>query len=162
MNKNIKYALVFTSGVTVGLGVCGVKVLNYALNDEHIRDAIKHKISDKLDKALYGDSCNKQHRAGYVSYHRYAEEKRRPRATRDKVENLVFATRLEAEKTLDEIKEIIDKYGYVTVAELYELSGAWTDYTNNLYGWLSADGFEIRSVQKVGYELVVPKAILIR
>ena len=50
MSKGIKYALVFTGGVAVGIGVCGAELISYALNDEDIREGIKNKISRKIDK----------------------------------------------------------------------------------------------------------------
>lgn len=63
MNNSIKYALVFTGGAIVGFGVCCVKLIEYALNDDDIREGIKKKISGRINKALYGE--------GRVSYANY-------------------------------------------------------------------------------------------
>lgn len=157
MNKNIKYALFFTSGVTVGLGVCGIKVLNYALNDDHISEAIKHKISDKIDKALYGDIPKRNY--GRVSYRRYYDERYKPHLHR--VDDILYATREGASQVLDRLDEIIDEYGYARVADLHELSGVTTYYTSNAYGWSSTKGFEIKNAEG-GYKLIVPQAVPIK
>lgn len=53
MNKGLKYAFIFVTGVTVGIGVCGVKVIGYALSDYHIRKAIGYKFIDKVDEFIY-------------------------------------------------------------------------------------------------------------
>ena len=54
MNKGIKYALFFTGGVAVGFGVCGYKVLKYALNDDDVRSVITDKISNRIVEFIYG------------------------------------------------------------------------------------------------------------
>lgn len=74
MSKGIKYALVFTGGVAVGIGVCGAELISYALNDEDIREGIKNKISRKIDEILYGDEPNRR-RYSNVSYRAYKNGK---------------------------------------------------------------------------------------
>lgn len=56
MNKYVKGALLFTSGVTVGVGVCGIKMVTFVLTDEYFRDALVCKITDKADEWLFGDA----------------------------------------------------------------------------------------------------------
>lgn len=155
MNKNIKYALFFTSGVTVGLGICGVKVLNYALNDEYLRDAINHKITDKVAKKLYGDIPKRNN--SRVSYRNYYEQCK-PYSYRV-VDDLVFETEEEAEKIMSELEDTITKYGVATVADLYDLCGLSTEYTSNKYGWTTIRDFKIqRRKNSSDYELVAPDA----
>lgn len=76
MRKGIKYALLFTGGVAVGIGVCGASLISYAFSDEDIRDGIKNKISRKVDKALYGERPRRNY-GSRVSYRSYFAEKRK-------------------------------------------------------------------------------------
>lgn len=55
MSKGFKYAFVFVNGVTIGIGVCGIKLIGYALRGPHIRRAVGYKIVDKIDEVIYGD-----------------------------------------------------------------------------------------------------------
>lgn len=54
MGKILKYAFVFVSGVTVGIGVCSVKILEYALSDDRIGKVVGYTFVDKIDKIIYG------------------------------------------------------------------------------------------------------------
>lgn len=63
MNKYIKGALLFTSGVTVGVGVCGIKMVTFVLTDEYFRDALVCKITDKADKWLFGNDYTNYNRS---------------------------------------------------------------------------------------------------
>ena len=38
MRNSFKYALVFMGGVTVGVGICGVKVISYATERGYLQD----------------------------------------------------------------------------------------------------------------------------
>lgn len=157
MNKNVKYALFFMGGVTIGLGVSGIKAINYALNDEYLRDAMARKISDKVDKALFGDSHNIRSRTGYVSYRRYDEERKRSQP-----KSIIFNNRNDAQRVLDNFELLIDDYGYATVGDLYELADLEADYNDHKYGWTSVSKFEICATKLDGtpaYEILTPRAV---
>lgn len=138
MNNSIKYALVFTGGAIVGFGVCGVKLIGYALNDDYIRDGITKKISGRIDKALFGE--------GRVSYANYND--------------VAFETREKAEKILEQMNEEIDRYGFVTVADYKELCGVAGDYKDNKYGWTNIRDAEVTRV-RAGYSIRFPRVLAV-
>lgn len=87
MNKNIKYALVFTGGVAVGFGVCGYKVLKYALNDDGVRSVITDKITDRIKEFINGkDEIQKRMDRGSIDY---------------EYDDVIFETRKDAMKALE-------------------------------------------------------------
>jgi hypothetical protein len=54
----------------------------------------------------------------------------------DRKYEIVYETRADAEKVLNGMSEIIDEYGFVTVADLYDISGLpGAYYTDSKIGW---------------------------
>lgn len=152
MNKLSKYAFVFTSGAAVGSVVGGIIVISKALKSESIRDAIKKIIADKIDVLLYGEKRHR--RVSRVSYYSYSSKNRRYR-----IDDMVFETREQASKTLSDLKEIISKYGHVTVADFYDLVGYCEKacYKDNLYGWSNLHKAEVKRL-RAGYYIDLPDA----
>ena len=68
----------------------------------------------------------------------------------------IFETRRDAEEILNYIGDLIDEYGFVTVADLYDLAGVSGNYTNNKYGWTDISNAEIVRL-KDGYMIKLPK-----
>lgn len=72
-----------------------------------------------------------------------------------KVQDIIFGTKEDAEEVIYNLKKIIDDYGVVSVADLYDLSEIVGSYKDNTYGWT-----DINSVKTVevthGYSLVLP------
>ena len=54
--------------------------------------------------------------------------------------------------------ELIDVYGQVTVADLYDLVGVTGNYTDNKYGWTNIRNAETIRVRD-GYMLKLPKVL---
>lgn len=54
MRKRIKYALTFISGVTVGFGTCGIKVLSYAAKNGYLKDIVRDVLHRKVD-SMFSD-----------------------------------------------------------------------------------------------------------
>lgn len=59
----------------------------------------------------------------------------RERAYKLKLEEIIFDTREEAEKTLDSLLNISACYGIATVSDLYALAGITSTLTDDKYGW---------------------------
>lgn len=153
MRKGIKYALLFTGGVAVGIGVCGASLISYAFSDEDIRDGIKNKISRKVDKALYGER-NRVTYGSWVSY-------RKNRTNYDYEfdgKNVIFETRKSAEKAKSELEDIIDDYGFATEADLYYIANLDCDYIKNKYGWTSLRNVEVKR-SRYGYFIDLPNPL---
>ena len=56
------------------------------------------------------------------------------------------------------MEDIIKMYGFVTVADYFEIIGCVSTYTDNKIGWLSLSKAEIIMTDDTGtYELVLPK-----
>lgn len=100
----------------------------------------------------------------YVSYRNYADrdrrEERRYSSSRTGYgyDDIVLENRGEAEKVLDCMCDMIDTYGFVSVADMYDLVGKTCNYTDNNYGWTSlrnAEAFRTRD----GWALRLPKAL---
>lgn len=139
MRNSFKYTLVFIGGVTVGVGICGVKVISYATERGYLQDAIAKAVFNKL-----GDKSQKSSTERFMY-----------------IENIVFETRDAAEQVFSDVLDMLEKYGCITVADLHYIAGvASVNYMNTKYGWTSTNNFEILRTRK-GYELRVPKAIKI-
>ena len=70
----------------------------------------------------------------------------------------MLETRGEAEEVLARMDELIDMYGQVSVADLYDLVGKTCEYTDNKYGWTNIRNAEPVRVRD-GYLLKMPKAL---
>lgn len=146
MKKGIKYALFFTGGVAVGIGFCGANLISYALSNEDICDGIKNAISRKLDKALYGERPGRRRYGSSVSYKSYYDERKKSTNTlsyKFDSSNVIFEAREDAENALNKMEEIIYKYAFVTVADLYEIVNIDSDYSDSKYGWVSVKNAKI-------------------
>lgn len=53
------------------------------------------------------------------------------------IDDIMFENRADAQEALDNILDIYNKYGYITVADVKEIAGLNPAYTDNKYGWNS-------------------------
>ena len=56
------------------------------------------------------------------------------------------------------LDELIETYGLVRVADLYDLVGITGNYTDNKYGWMNIRNAEIMRVRD-GYMIKMPRAV---
>lgn len=145
-------------------------VKSYVLMDvlvPTIKKAIVDIVTDGINMIFFGGTAGRRSsvtRADKVSYRNYYDRDgyRSPdRSSRmnskRSYDDIIYESRAEAKEVLDRMEELIDKYGFVTVADLYDLSGLQCDYTDNKYGWLdlrSADVFGTGG----GYTIKLPRA----
>ena len=76
----------------------------------------------------------------------------------DRKYELIYETRADAEKVLNGMSEIIDDYGFITVADLYDISGLpGAHYTDSSIGWKGS--IKEPTIKKVrdGYVIDLPK-----
>ena len=73
-------------------------------------------------------------------------------------DDIILDTRREAEEVLDRMQDLIDSYGMVSVADLYDLVGINGSYTDNKYGWTHLRSTDVQRVRD-GYLLKLPKAL---
>lgn len=72
-------------------------------------------------------------------------------------DDFTFESRGEAEYVLDQMDAILEKYGMVTVLDLYDLVGKTCDHTGNKYGWTSLTSAKVVPVSD-GYAIKLPRA----
>ena len=140
------------------------------------KDMISDAGSQFLERMLFGESRSHSRRSssrpsginGYVSYNRYAQStpyrredpreyqmSRRARATHD-FDEIILATRQEADMVIERLGDLIEKYGTASVADLYELVGVSGNYTDDKWGWTTIRGANpIRT--RSGYLLDLPQ-----
>lgn len=130
------------------------------------KKAISDIVRDGIDMILYGESKGRKSSSasGYVSYRDYSrsDDRDRFRDSRSRSsyahDDIVLDSRGEAEEVLTRMDELIDTYGNVSVADLYDLVGKSSEYTDNKYGWTNIRNAEPIRVRD-GYMLKLPKAL---
>lgn len=154
MNKKVKGAMLITAGLVGGSIIGSTYVIVRGLNDNDIRGAIVQKISRKIADVAYPKQSNK------VSYRSYYEEKCKPGYTRYKTYDnapIVYDSRETADDVLCQMKDIVQKYGYCTVADMYDLSGCnGTFYTMDQCGWTCLKDATVERISR-GYIIDLPK-----
>ena len=131
-----------------------------------VKKAISDIVRDGIDMILYGESRGRKNSSasGYVSYRDYSrsDDRDRFRDSRSRSsyahDDIVLDSRGEAEEVLTRMDELIDTYGNVSVADLYDLVGKSSEYTDNKYGWTNIRNAEPIRVRD-GYMLKLPKAL---
>lgn len=127
---------------------------------------IKKGILGALDMILNGGSgmySDRKSSSSRVSYRKYYDDPRDDRRRNDRAKNntrfdyddIIYETRGDAVAVLNQMLDTIDRYGMVTVSDMYEFSRLDAPYTSNNYGWFSLKGS--RSVRaQGGYVLDLP------
>lgn len=143
---------------------------------EHVRDdvaipALKNflydSLSEGLQRLLWGETKNDRRRNSthrdYVGYSRRAREPRPTqhtatrysRATQD-FDDIVLATRTEAESVLSRMYDLVERYNMVTVAEFYSLVGISAEFTDENWGWRDLRSANIQHIRD-GFRINLPK-----
>lgn len=150
---------------------------DYILHDVLIpatKDTIADMIKGTIEMMFWGEKRGRytsrdggRSRVNYTPYNSLnnrdrdrggrREMSREGRARHD-FEELVFASRGEAEEVLSLLFELTEKYGMATVADFYDLAGITADFTDDKYGW---DDLRNASVSRVrdGYLINLPRTI---
>lgn len=132
-----------------------------------IKRTISDIITDGIDILLYGESRrgSKRSTADRVSYTNYSSRDRGP-ARNDRYalssgysyDDIILENRGEAEDVLTRMDELMETYGLVRVADLFDLVGKSCSYTDNKYGWTNIRNAEIVRVRE-GYLIKMPRAV---
>ena len=144
-------------------------VKSYILMDvliPSVKKAISDIVTNGIDMILYGGSgqTKKLSLSSKISYRNFYErdDERYRESRKAKIgysyDEIVLETRGEAEEVLTRMDELIETYGMVSVADLYDLVGITCNYTDNKYGWTSVRNAEpVRT--RDGYVLKLPRPI---
>lgn len=132
-----------------------------------LKKAISDIVKDGIDMIMYGETRGRRSSSSSSSYVSYRDYSRRDDDRRDRTvsrtrsgytpDDIVLETRGEAEDVLTRMDELIETYGCVSVADLYDLIGKTCQYTDNKYGWINIRNAEPVRV-KDGWLLKLPKA----
>ena len=150
---------------------CGVENVRDYIFDEIVAPKVKDMIygvaeklcdglKDGISDILYGKDT---YDSDYPHYHAYYGDKRNARTVSyrspDSYEDLKFANRGDAERTLQELRSLINSPNRVaSIADLYSFVGEVGDPCDNDYGWTDLRDAKVIRVHN-GYKLKLPKAI---
>ena len=105
------------------------------------------KLQDRLWKANYNSKCN------YDALH----NKKRTKIDTE----IVFEHRNNALVALSNLEDIFDRYGVVSVGDLYDEAAIKCDYTCSRFGWKNYDDIHNAKIVKVkgGYMIDLPEPV---
>lgn len=148
-------------------------VKHYIFTDVLIPSAkklISDIVKDGIEMLLYGGNGPRRERSGgyradTISYNRYSDRSYERRYDSDyktrngySYDEIYLDSRGEAEEVLSRMDELIDTYGVVAVADLYDLVGITGSYTDNKYGWTNIRNAEVMRVRD-RYTLKLPRPL---
>jgi len=147
---------------------------DYLLFDVFIPAAkrmIAEGVNGAIDMFLYGGSGKTPRRsydsrggyAGRVSYRSYYDEPRRverPERRRSGIEydEIIFDNRGDAQIVLESMDDAIQRYGVVSIFDMYDFAGEVAPYTYTEYGWTSTRDARVVSVRG-GYVIDMPRPL---
>lgn len=139
------------------------------------QDAFVEVTSQFFEKLVRGDSYRRRTGSttppsgptGVVSYNRYYMQgrssgpqramSRRARSSHD-FDEIVLQSRAEADNVIDQMYEVVSQYGFITVADLYELVGIASTYVDQDWGWKELRGSGVTRTRD-GYLLDLPQPV---
>ena len=110
-----------------------------------------------------GNSSRKDRNGNKVSYRSYYSNPEDTRASSYKTQNrfdyedVIFDTRVDAEEVREQMCDVIRQYGFVTVADMYDMADLPAPYTSSKYGWRNLNSSEVIR-NRDGYIIKLPKA----
>lgn len=153
-------------------------VLNYVVMDVLVpqaKDMITEAASQGFEKLIYGESRpTRRFGSGrgptnYTNYSRYATRGNNPigRVEREErvpnaqlrshgIDDILLATRVEAETVIDRMYDLLREYKTVSIADLYALIGVTSTYVDQNWGWTDLHGAGVQRVRE-GYVLNLPR-----
>lgn len=135
-----------------------------------IKKAVADIVTNGIEMILYGSTSNRRNsssgsKVSYRNYYDSRDDRRDDRGgsrTRSGLDydDFVFDSRGEAEAVLSQMGDIIERFKYVTVADLYDMVDKVPPFTANKYGWTSIRNADVVR-DRDGYRLKLPRAMQI-
>lgn len=129
-----------------------------------LKKLVSDAFHDSVDMMFYGSTGGKSSR-GRVDYGRFSRDIRDDRRDRERrserfdYSNVSFETRGEGEEALMQMEEVIERYGFVTVADLYDMADLTAPFTANKYGWTSVRNAEVLRARDGRYEIKLSRPV---
>lgn len=126
------------------------------------KKAVSDVVTNGIEMLLYGETGKTKRSSTRVSYSDYYDRNERRSAPSNKrmygFDEVILDSRSDAEDVLTSMDELIEAYGVASVADLYDLVGMDSNYTDNRYGWTNLRSAQVVRVRD-GYLLKLPKAL---
>lgn len=133
-----------------------------------VKKAIYDIVTNGIDMILYsGNGSGKSHSSGSkISYSKYYKDRDYARETSRSnsrngfdYDDIIFENRGDAEMVLSTMEDMIDRYGFVSVADFYDLAEVTNpNYMANKYGWVDVRNASIVR-NRNGYVIKLPRAL---
>jgi hypothetical protein len=138
-----------------------------------LRNLIVDMTSKGIERVVYGESSYRQRNINYPPRIQYnnpihrtlpADPRSRgylpgqqhmPRSDRREINDVILASRAEAELVVERLVDVIDKYEVASLADYYDLLGLPTTHVDNKWGWTFLNNIDIRQVRD-GYLIELP------
>lgn len=171
LGKRLKELLIGGDSRTAWQYVFGEVIIPQA------KDMLAEAMTQGFERLIYGDSrgSSRSYRrpggptVGRTNYTNYAQRGNNPvgRAMRDdhgpnasmrtrSTDEIIFATRPEAEAVLDKMYDLLNQYEMVSQADLHSMLKWPSTYTDQKWGWVDLKGSHIQRVNR-GYALNLPQ-----
>lgn len=139
----------------------------------NIVDGIGNGFMDLLNLAIFGSvqrggRISNRPYTSYGSYYSGGRSSRRdPRPAVNRVrpkkmfDDLIFETRADADRVIQSLFDVLERYGRVSVADLNQLIGVTGQWSDNNWGWDSLENADIKR-DRDGYFLILPDVISLK
>jgi hypothetical protein len=156
-------------------------VLEYVIQDVLVpafKDTISDAVSTGVERLVFGEDAKTRPRrssnrssvfgnnsGNHTNYTRYSSSSSRPDNVRQlprrsrashEFDEIILATRVEAENILNGLNKLVNRYGMVSVRELYEMVGEPFHHTDEKWGWTDLSDAGYKRVSN-GFMLVLPR-----
>ena len=139
------------------------------------KSMITDMFKEGIERVMWGDSGSRRTtgvsptmRIAATNYTRYAAPaiksgarvlSSKARSTHD-FEEIVLDTREEAANVIDKLNDLIEEYEVATVADLYDLAGYTSEFTDQKWGWTDIRGAQVRRIRE-GFLIELPRPVVI-
>ncbi len=135
-----------------------------------VQESVRRLVLGEGPRGAYSSQSRQQVNTGHVSYNRYAQREQRPGNTWDRrqdeprsrvssFQQITVGHRAEAADILDTMTNLVDQYGQVSVADLYEMVGMQTSHTDHKYGWTNLREASVRLLTGGRYLIQLPEPV---
>lgn len=135
-----------------------------------LKKVVTDIVTNGINMVMYGADAGRNRnvsspvtKIAYKNYSSYSNPNAgfvRPTArTTYSYDEIIFANRGEAEMVLTEMDEIISRYGFVKVADYYDLVGTSGTHTDNNYGWMNLSQAQVVRLSNGEYTIKLPRAL---